>query len=153
MFHWLVRLGLVESLLRIASTGLLLHIWLVLLVSLLLLLFMLRLLMMSLLMSLLLNLLMNLWMLMCMLFFFMRDGMSQVWLLITRVDFSELLNKLGVLFLKVFTELPGQVENVVGVHKSSSVHFTVSIDVRTMEELLVKAHNNLLLSLTHDCAS
>ena len=50
-------------------------------------------------------------------------------------------------------KLPGDIHKVFGVHKGASVELTLAIDVRTLDELLIKHHDNLLLCLSNNCST
>jgi len=56
---------------------------------------------------------------------------------------------LGQLRLK----LASDVHEMGGVHKTATVEITLPVDVSTLQELLIKHHNDFLLSLSDHCST
>lgn len=84
-----------------------------------------------------------------------RASASSIWrakrLIFAKGTFLERLNKrLVVAFLELVLELAGNVHQVSWVDEGASVQLTLSIDAITLNELLIKHDNNLLLSLSND---
>ena len=74
--------------------------------------------------------------------------------LLTGGPFREGLDQVVVLVLPdLRLELLGDVEQMGRIHDRSSVQLAVPVDVGALQELLVKEHNDLLLSLAHDCST
>lgn len=134
LLHWLIRLGLVVRLLSVPSACLLLHN---------------RIGLLRLLLGLLLLLLLN----GLLLLMLMGDFSISTLLRVLRIDFSELVNEFLVLVLYLLSELSSDVNQVVRVDHCTSIHLAVSVDIRSLQELLVEADEHLLLRLANDSST
>ena len=61
--------------------------------------------------------------------------------------------RLDLVRLLELSEAHGQVEQMLGVHVGSSVHFAVAIDAVSVQELVVEHHNDLLVCFPHNSTS
>jgi hypothetical protein len=57
------------------------------------------------------------------------------------------------ILLELLLKLPCEVDQINWVHQGSSIELAVTIDVRALQELLVKQHNNLFLRLANHSAA